>query len=156
MENNRKFIDSGFVKKRVMNSLLEYCKVNVRGEFQHDKIVYIGPRSLFKDGNPASAGGLFGSSDGIGFHVITPFKLENSDQKILVNRGWVPRNKISASSRGEIFMPPGNIGQAQDMFSRIFRVRINDFFLPKMLSPDSTVFAPPGNRTIEKTVLFGD
>ena len=23
-------------------------------------------------------------------------------------------------------------------------------------SPDSTVFAPPGNRTIEKTVLFGD
>jgi len=90
-------------------STLEYCKVNVRGEFQHDKIVYIGPRSLFKDGNPASAGGLFGSSDGIGFHVITPFKLENSDQKILVNRGWVPRNKISASSRGEIFMPPGNI-----------------------------------------------
>jgi len=88
---------------------LEYCKVSVRGEFQHDKIVYIGPRSLFKDGNPASAGGLFGSSDGIGFHVITPFKLENSDQKILVNRGWVPRNKISASSRGEIFMPPGNI-----------------------------------------------
>jgi len=90
-------------------SKLEYCKVNVRGEFQHDQIVYIGPRSLFKDGNPASAGGLFGSADGIGFHVITPFKLENSDQKILVNRGWVPRNKISASSRGEIFMPPGNI-----------------------------------------------
>ena len=29
-------------------STLEYCKVNVRGEFQHDKIVYIGPRSLFK------------------------------------------------------------------------------------------------------------
>ena len=111
-----------------MNSLLEYCKVNVRGEFQHDKIVYIGPRSLFKDGNPASAGGLFGSSDGIGFHVITPFKLENSDQKILVNRGWVPRNKISASSRGEIFMPPGNIGQAQDMLSQIFRIRIYDFF----------------------------
>ena len=23
-------------------------------------------------------------------------------------------------------------------------------------SPDSTVFAPPGNRTIEKTILFGD
>ena len=116
-----------------MNSLLEYCKVNVRGEFQHDKIVYIGPRSLFKDGNPASAGGLFGSSDGIGFHVITPFKLENSDQKILVNRGWVPRNKISASSRGEIFMPPGNIGQAQEMFSQIFLIRIYDCFLPKML-----------------------
>ena len=117
-----------------MNSLLEYCKVNVRGEFQHDKIVYIGPRSLFKDGNPASAGGLFGSSDGIGFHVITPFKLENSDQKILVNRGWVPRNKISASSRGEIFMPPGNIGQAQDMLSRIFPNESTKFFLPKMLA----------------------
>ena len=23
-------------------------------------------------------------------------------------------------------------------------------------SPNSTVFVPPGNRTIEKTVLFGD
>ena len=130
MKKNRRF---RIREKHVMNSLIEYCKVSVRGEFQHDKIVYIGPRSLFKDGNPASAGGLFGSSDGIGFHVITPFKLENSDQKILVNRGWVPRNKISASSRGEIFMPPGNIGQAQDMFSRIFRIRIYEFFLPKVL-----------------------
>merc|ERR1719189_861584 len=27
---------------------LEYCKVNVRGEFQHDKIVYIGPRSTIQ------------------------------------------------------------------------------------------------------------
>ena len=67
-------------------SSLEYCKVFARGEFEHDKIVYIGPRSLFKDGNASASGGLFGNSDGIGFHVITPFKLENSEDRILVNR----------------------------------------------------------------------
>jgi len=89
-----------FDQEDVLN--LEFAKVYVRGNFEHDKVVYIGPRSLLKDGNASGGGSLFGNSDGIGFHVITPFKLENSDKKILVNRGWVPRNKISSTSRGEI------------------------------------------------------
>ena len=83
-------------------SKLEYCKVYVRGQFEHDKVVYIGPKSLIKNGGAANtSAGLFGSSEFIGYHVITPFKVENSNQKILVNRGWVPKNKISATSRGE-------------------------------------------------------
>jgi len=108
-------------------SSLEYCKVFARGEFEHDKIVYIGPRSLFKDGNASASGGLFGNSDGIGFHVITPFKLENSEDRILVNRGWVPRNKTSASSRGEI-VPTGNI----DLIGKVrMTERGSQNFMPK-------------------------
>ena len=47
------------------------------------------------------SGGLFGRNDVTGFHVITPFKLENSEDRILVNRGWVPKNKINPQARGE-------------------------------------------------------
>lgn len=32
-----------------------------------------------------------------GFEVITPFVLENTQQKVLVNRGWVPSKEASAS-----------------------------------------------------------
>ena len=84
---------------------LEFCQVYVKGEFEHENIIYIGPRSKLSDG-AAGTGGLVGNSATIGFHVVTPFKLENSDQRILVNRGWVSKDRLSAESRGEI-LPTG-------------------------------------------------
>ena len=79
---------------------IEYQKVKVRGEFFHDKIVYIGPRSLNE--KESAGGGLMGNPNTVGFHVITPFLLENSeDNFILVNRGWVPKDKLSFKSRNE-------------------------------------------------------
>jgi hypothetical protein len=47
----------------------------------------LGPRSLKVD--DTGGGGLFGNPDTIGWHVITPFQVENSDESIMVNRGWV-------------------------------------------------------------------
>ena len=83
---------------------LEFSKVQVRGQFEVGTEVYVGPRSIVLEDE---SGGLFGRTDTIGFHVITPFKLENSEDKILVNRGWVPKNKIEPSTRGEIV--PSNV-----------------------------------------------
>lgn len=42
-----------------------------------------------------------GTSENIGFHVIVPFELENGQGSILVNRGWVPKDKLTPQSRQE-------------------------------------------------------
>ena len=78
---------------------LEFRKVHVRGQFEVGSEIYVGPRSIVLEDE---SGGLFGRTDTTGFHVITPFKLENSEDRILVNRGWVPKNKLDPSTRGEI------------------------------------------------------
>jgi len=40
-------------------------------------------------------GGLFGSAETVGFLVVTPFHLADRPEVILVNRGWVSKNKIN-------------------------------------------------------------
>ncbi|XP_066596086.1 surfeit locus protein 1 [Prorops nasuta] len=77
----------------------EYHKVKVRGKFLYEKEFTIGPKSLIKDGgaNVESIGLISVGKINTGFNVITPFKLEDRDVTILVNRGWIPReckNKI--------------------------------------------------------------
>ena len=76
---------------------VEYRPVRVRGEFLHENIVYIGPKTKIHNGNVD----LFSPPQENGYHVITPFKLENSEKRILVNRGWVPNNKLTPTSRKE-------------------------------------------------------
>lgn len=36
-----------------------------------------------------------------GAHVLTPFELSKNGDRILINRGWVPRNKQNPSQRPE-------------------------------------------------------
>merc|ERR1711973_257124 len=77
---------------------MEYRKFELIGTFQHDKEVYVGPRSAVEDKNAPSTGGLLSSGQS-GYHVITPFKISGSDLTVLVNRGWVSRNKMNPATR---------------------------------------------------------
>jgi len=77
---------------------MEYRKFELTGTFQHDKEVFIGPRSPIEDKNAPPTGGLISSGQS-GYHVVTPFKLSGSDLTVLVNRGWVPRNKMNPTAR---------------------------------------------------------
>jgi len=45
--------------------------------------------------------GLFGSSEGVGFFVVTPLQLADRPERILVNRGWVPKSKLNPAARQE-------------------------------------------------------
>ncbi|XP_058836936.1 SURF1-like protein [Topomyia yanbarensis] len=84
-----------------LNSM-EYQKVVVRGEFFHDQELHLGPRALIQGGDSNTAGGLFSQKEGsIGYWVITPFKLEGREDKILINRGWVPKKQLNPTSRSE-------------------------------------------------------
>lgn len=58
--------------------LMEYRPIRVRGQFLHDKEIYMGPRSYIEDGDATSTSGLFSQGNkGIGYLVITPFQLQD-------------------------------------------------------------------------------
>ncbi|XP_055609079.1 SURF1-like protein [Uranotaenia lowii] len=79
---------------------MEYEKVTVRGTFLHDQEMYLGPRALIHDGDSRTTGGLFSQQEtSIGYLIITPFQLEGREDKILINRGWVPKRFLDASTR---------------------------------------------------------
>ncbi|XP_064649183.1 surfeit locus protein 1-like isoform X2 [Lineus longissimus] len=77
---------------------LEYCRVRVKGTFDHSKEVYIGPRSLMKS-EEERGGGLMSTGGNSGYHVVTPFHVVDSDLTILVNRGWVPHGQVEPRKR---------------------------------------------------------
>ncbi|XP_316569.4 SURF1-like protein [Anopheles gambiae] len=81
---------------------MEYQTVTVRGQFLHDQEFHLGPRACIQHGDSHTAGGLFSQKEAsIGFLVITPFKLEGRDDKILINRGWVPKRYLDPATRPE-------------------------------------------------------
>lgn len=83
---------------------MEYQSVVLRGHFIHDREIYVGPRSLItpKGDMHDGGGGVFSKqSSTTGFLVITPFKLENREETILVNRGWVSKDIKNPEARRE-------------------------------------------------------
>jgi surfeit locus 1 family protein len=59
---------------------MEYQTVRVRGQFLHDRELIMGMRSLILKGDSGGQGGLFSQQNGaLGYHVVTPFKLENRE-----------------------------------------------------------------------------
>jgi surfeit locus 1 family protein len=70
----------------------EYRRVLVRGTFRHDQEMLLGPRVR----------------DGVnGYFVITPMERPGGD-KILVNRGWIPKARGDQKSRPE-GLPTGEV-----------------------------------------------
>eukprot|EP01102_Stenamoeba_stenopodia_P014482 TRINITY_DN4816_c0_g1_i2.p2 TRINITY_DN4816_c0_g1~~TRINITY_DN4816_c0_g1_i2.p2 ORF type:complete len:366 (+),score=93.00 TRINITY_DN4816_c0_g1_i2:88-1098(+) len=61
----------------------QYRKVEVKGVFDHNKEILVGPR-------------LFESEDG--YHVVTPL-VRSDGLAVLINRGWIPKALKSQASR---------------------------------------------------------
>lgn len=59
---------------------MEYRQVKVRGQFLHDKELYMGPRTFVDNGANTTKGGVFTSQNrSSGYLVITPMKLEDTE-----------------------------------------------------------------------------
>jgi len=81
---------------------VEYKQVSVIGQFDNTKEIIIGPRSFIDAKGEAVGGGIISARDSrVGFLVVSPFVISGSGQRILVNRGWIPRNKIEKVTRVE-------------------------------------------------------
>jgi surfeit locus 1 family protein len=62
----------------------EYRRVTVRGTFDHSNSVLL--RNRARQGDP-------------GMHLLTPLRIENSDQAVLVDRGWLPLDATAPETR---------------------------------------------------------
>lgn len=89
---------------------MEYRKVIVRGKFDHSKELYVMPRSLLPGTDPSQDDSSSSSRKfnrpppKSGAYVITAFELsshQHPNLRILVNRGWVPRNRMKPETRQE-------------------------------------------------------
>ncbi|EFA00352.1 surfeit locus protein 1 [Tribolium castaneum] len=107
---------------------LEYRPVHVRGEFLHDKELYLGPRTLILKGDSATKSQLMSTTtkQNQGFLVITPFKLADRNETILINRGWVPSKCKNPATRDK--------GQVKGVVDVVGIVRLQEnrpTFIPK-------------------------
>ncbi|XP_030640741.1 surfeit locus protein 1 [Chanos chanos] len=78
---------------------LEYRRVRVRGRFDHSQELYVLPRSPVDPEKEAREAGRLSSSGESGANVITPFYCTDLGITILVNRGYVPKQKIRPETR---------------------------------------------------------
>ncbi|XP_040053011.2 surfeit locus protein 1 [Gasterosteus aculeatus] len=78
---------------------LEYRRVKVRGEFDHTRELYVLPRSPVDPEKEAREAGTLSSSGETGANVITPFRCTDLGITILVNRGYVPKQKVRPETR---------------------------------------------------------
>lgn len=74
--------------------MMEYRPVKVKGEFLHDKEILIGPRALIENNVMLQRAGSLISDPkkNQGWLVVTPFKLSDTGEIILINRGWIPQS----------------------------------------------------------------
>jgi cytochrome oxidase assembly protein ShyY1 len=72
--------------------LSEECRrMTARGRFLHGRTLLLGPRS------PPSPDGASTAGQGIGYFLITPFRLADG-RLVLVNRGWCAKDKCAPGS----------------------------------------------------------
>lgn len=64
----------------------EFRAVAITGQFDHDHEFYLVNRSL--NGNP-------------GMHILTPLVRSDGGGAVLINRGWVPFDRVEPASRAE-------------------------------------------------------
>ncbi|KAJ3604832.1 hypothetical protein NHX12_026884 [Muraenolepis orangiensis] len=107
---------------------LEYRRVKVRGHFDHTKELYILPRSPVDPEKEKMEAGRLTSSGDSGANVITPFHCSDLGITILVNRGYVPKNKLKPETRMK--------GQAESEVEMVGVVRLTEVRKP---------FVPPNN-----------
>lgn len=73
---------------------MEYRPIKVKGKFLHSKEFLIGPRALIENDVilPRTGSLLSDPKKNQGWLVITPFRLSENGEVILINRGWIPQN----------------------------------------------------------------
>ncbi|GIX93502.1 surfeit locus protein 1 [Caerostris darwini] len=115
---------------------MEYQRVQVQGKFDHSKELYIGLRQLITEND--EGGGLFSSRPQSGYLIITPFHVTDKNITILVNRGWVPKNKIDPDKRAE--------GQISEEINLVGTIRL----------PEKRPQFCPKSKPISGTFYFRD
>ncbi|XP_069122150.1 surfeit locus protein 1-like isoform X2 [Argopecten irradians] len=78
---------------------MEYTPVRVVGEFDHNLERFIYPRPNVQHTHVSEVKGMGVTPSRGGMLVVTPFKLKDRMERILINRGWIPKTNVEPSSR---------------------------------------------------------
>ncbi|XP_062515731.1 surfeit locus protein 1-like [Corticium candelabrum] len=100
---------------------LEYRRVVLHGFFDHGIEFYIRPRQLLSGETRQRI-----QTSEPGAQVITPFYCRQTNSRILVNRGWVPKSRLNPQSRLE-----GQIEGEVTLTALIRRNENRPIFMPK-------------------------
>ena len=127
---------------------LEYRPVIVKGAFLHSNEVYVEPRHLIEKEKKISSGGSLVTFHGgnVGAQVITPFFIPDRGYAILVNRGFVPREKKDPKERLE-----GQVDGLVEVKGIIRRSEKRSVFAPKH-KPESKIWNFKDIDEISKTL----
>ena len=89
-------------------SLAEFARIQMDGEFLPEKQILID--NIVRDGRP-------------GYYVITPFRLNNREPLLLINRGWTPKAMTANASTPELPLKT-NLRTVRGLAGRLPRVAI--------------------------------
>ncbi|KAI9333869.1 SURF1 family-domain-containing protein [Obelidium mucronatum] len=84
---------------------LQFRKFKVKGEFVEGADLYVGPRTRGAAADTDTARGL--AHNPVGYFVYSPFDVEQSQvtgpkpYRVLVNRGWIPRDSKTLESQSK-------------------------------------------------------
>lgn len=103
-----------FTKDMLATDLKAFQRLKLRGQFVSNWPLYLDNRPLHGT---------------VGFYVLMPFKLEDSDVTILVARGWFQRNPIERTKMPELVTEQGIIeleGLVRDHLDRTMQLGQNE------------------------------
>jgi cytochrome oxidase assembly protein ShyY1 len=111
---------------------IAFRRLSLRGEFVQEWPLYLDNRSLH---------GL------AGFYVLMPFKIQGSDQHVLVVRGWQPRNSVSRTQM-PLLKTPGAIIQLEGVIrpgmEKAMQLGANEAYKPGAILQNLNI--PDGSR----------
>lgn len=103
-----------FTKDMLATNLKAFQRLKLRGQFVSNWPLYLDNRPLHGT---------------VGFYVLMPFKLEDSDVTILVARGWFQRNPVERTKMPELVTEQGIIeleGLVRDHLDRTMQLGQNE------------------------------
>jgi len=100
--------EAPYARVNDFSSLAEFARIQVDGEFLPDRQVLID--NIIRDGRP-------------GYYVITPFKLNNREPVLLVNRGWTPKAMTANAPRPDLPLT-SDLRTVRGLVGRLPRVAI--------------------------------
>jgi cytochrome oxidase assembly protein ShyY1 len=112
-----------------------FRRLRLRGEFVREWPLYLDNRPLH----------------GVaGFYVLMPFKIQGSDQYVLVVRGWQPRNQVSRTQMPLLNTPEGTIqleGVIRLGVEKVMQLGVSEAYKPGVILQNLDI--PDGARQMD-------
>lgn len=92
-QNAAPLVGDDWIKDKDPSSVL-HRPVQLRGQWIADRTVFLDNRQM---------------NAKVGFYVLTPLRIQNTDTVVMVQRGWAPRNFVDRSQLPVVESPMGSV-----------------------------------------------